>query len=168
MRALLCGSRFAPGLCGGHGPLAPASRSCIAATKAAANQRAANPPAQRGVPYMTCQEVRDFLCDGLQTEGETSRSLALAQHLTACTECSRLWATREELRTGLATVRESAPALPASLDRAVLANFRQCAARSLVSVKRPARAWPVFRWTAAAALLVLAFGIKGFFSAREH
>ena len=109
---------------------------------------------------MNCQVVRACFEDPLRPDFDQRAAAAeVAEHLLSCVECSRFVEGQRRLGDGLRLARESAPAVPASLDAAVLANYRGHAGEQTQTVrpsfaKRP-RWLPVLLWSATAVALVL-------------
>ena len=105
---------------------------------------------------MTCTEARTFLQNNLQnnliTAGtpekhECEYPAGIAAHLQSCAQCRHFIADHAELQRLLNSVRNAAPQVSASLDAAVLANFRRNAER--ISVTNPVRSSRPFRVTSA-------------------
>lgn len=109
---------------------------------------------------MNCQVVRACFEDPLRPDFDQRAAAAeVAEHVMSCAECSRFVEAQRRLGDGLRMARESAPAVPASLDAAVLANYREHAGERTPTVrasfaKRP-RWLPVLLWSAAAVALLL-------------
>lgn len=105
---------------------------------------------------MTCQELNLRLDDFVRKALEQSDRDSVAEHLSSCAACRRLFEERAELETNLQFVRDGVAKPSEALDARVLANFRQ-----LMSVRTSASIWTFSRpailaWTgfAAAALLL--------------
>jgi hypothetical protein len=123
---------------------------------------------------MTCKELHDYW----ESEpGATvllgSDSSELAEHLGICPECNRFVEERKELAQLLQLVRDSAPALPASLDCAVLKDYRGYlfTRRYAVLSAKPTRIGlgGGLVWAAAVTLAsVVAFGGMILFIPRQH
>lgn len=103
---------------------------------------------------MTCQELRLYFEDPLRSDAEL---LVEAEHLVRCPDCSRFVEARRELGAGLRLTRDAIPPFPASLDKAVLSNYRDYIARSAAPTISPFRRRRValLCWAAAAAALIL-------------
>ena len=98
---------------------------------------------------MTCQELHSYFADPLRVAADLSANCAeVAEHIVACADCNPFVEAQRELGTSLRLARESAPRLSASLDAAVLANYRgHIAAReSSVTPARRRRPLAVLRW----------------------
>ena len=115
---------------------------------------------------MNCRELESSL-EYSAGNGEFPRLSAEAeQHLSTCVSCRGFVDTRKELFAGLRVLREKSPKVPASLDAAVLAVYRErMAVPTLVrtgSRWRIAALWPV---AAVAVALVIATTL---FVSRPH
>lgn len=114
---------------------------------------------------MTCQELRLYFEDPFHggTGGRLDAEHTVHEHQVHCTDCARFVEARRELEAGLRLVRQSVPALPASLDGVALTNYRRQIAECLVPadpiLRR--RRFALLSWSAAVAVvaLVLASGI---------
>jgi len=118
---------------------------------------------------MTCQELHSYFADPLRVDADLSANCAeVAEHIVACADCNPFVEAQRELGTSLRLARESAPRLSASLDAAVLANYRgHIAAReSSVTPARRRRPLAVLRWSTAVAAAMLLTAIV-FFSSRK-
>lgn len=73
---------------------------------------------------MTCKQLRAYRDDSWAAIDLQSDSAQFAEHLAICSECSRVVREQEELAKSLREMRDSAPTVPACVDRAVLAKFR--------------------------------------------
>ena len=111
---------------------------------------------------MTCQELRDyFQLDERDQTGATLDSTDLAEHIDRCHECCRLVEAQKELLTALDRMRGSAPPIPASLDSAVLTNYRKYVSGQLSCVgpvllgRR--RALATLGWAAVAFAVMVAY-----------
>jgi hypothetical protein len=81
---------------------------------------------------MTCQDLRDRVEGDVRATNHLSSELA--EHVGTCPECGRFIDDRKLLATHLDRVRAAVPAIPASLDTAVIANYRRhMAERAVVS-----------------------------------
>src|SRR5438552_14365021 len=111
----------------GHHPLAAESRPRPACTEAEAIEKAANRVVGRGhggMPHMTCQNLHNFFADDLRVETDLlPDSAELAEHIASCPPCNRFVEGQKELKKHLHLLRDSPP-IPASLDNAVVANYR--------------------------------------------
>lgn len=113
---------------------------------------------------MTCQEFRLYFADPFYPDGERRFE---AEHLVHCADCVRFVEVQNELGAGLRLIRESVPELAASLDDAVLADYRKQIAEHPVPAHAilRRRRFAVLCWSAAA-LVMLASGIL-FFHGRK-
>jgi hypothetical protein len=113
---------------------------------------------------MTCQELHNYFEGDLRIDTNRLSEVALAEHVAACLPCDRFVQEQKELEEHLHVVRDSAPAIPASLDNAVLANHRSF----VLEQSRLAKSTPLarrinpraaFGWAAAVAfVVVVAYG----------
>jgi hypothetical protein len=121
---------------------------------------------------MTCQEFRSYL-EYRQLAGAQIDSVA-AGHASNCEICAGIMEEQRELASSLHLVRESVPQLPASLNAAILANYRSYAAHKVHS-PRPARSrrrvslFAAFAWTAAVAagLIIAAAELRLFLPSED-
>lgn len=97
---------------------------------------------------MNCEDFRLRL-----SEGTPPADAAAVEHLETCSNCRTLAHAEEEVRRNLAAVRHTAPEVPASLDRTVLAAYRSRLAEKKNIRLRIAR--PLV-WSAVAASLIVA------------
>jgi len=109
---------------------------------------------------MTCEQVRlNFEGHLPDVEARTVRE-EVAEHVSICADCSRYVEEQTALALKLRVMRESAPAVPESLDAAVVARYRQYVGREQASSsQRSRRFFPVVAWAwsgAAAAVLAIA------------
>lgn len=100
---------------------------------------------------MTCHELRLYFDDPSRIDAKFGRE---AEHLAHCAECARFIEARHELEAGLRLVRESAPEPSATLEVAVLANYRRQTTGDPPLVRLKTRRFPGA--AAAAAVLALA------------
>lgn len=114
---------------------------------------------------MTCEQVRLNFEGHLREAEERSIRAEVAEHVSICTECSRYVEEQRALGRSLRMVRESAPALPESLDASVVARYRQYFGQRLGASAEPDRRFiPVATWAwGAAAAVVLAGAAFWFF-----
>ena len=74
---------------------------------------------------MNCREIHaDWENDPCAAVNLRPDSAELAEHIASCAECNDFIETRRELAKCLSAVRESAPAIPPSLDDSVVARYR--------------------------------------------
>ncbi len=74
---------------------------------------------------MTCQDLHNFFDGDLRVEADLlPDSAELAEHIASCPPCNRFVEGQKELKKHLHLLRDSAPPIPASLDNAVVANYR--------------------------------------------
>ena len=110
---------------------------------------------------MTCQEFLSYLENVVLLETTLlGNSAELSDHAGGCPDCNRFLEMQKELAVDLRLAHQSAPEVPASLDRAVLANYRQFVAARRASAKPAAarkRIGPVsvLAWAAAVAAAIL-------------
>ena len=108
---------------------------------------------------MNCHEIRSYFEASELGTGRRELAATVGQHLRTCSNCARDFQTQIELLGILNLVRDSAPATSASLDAAVLQNFRRRTAhistpKALASFRRPVA---TLLWRGAiAAVIVLA------------
>jgi hypothetical protein len=105
---------------------------------------------------MTCQELRLCFENPLRRDSDIESSQE-SEHLARCADCARFVAAQRELAAGLRCSREAVPVPPASLDAAILANYRKqianrpAAQRAILTRPR----FVTLGWSAAAAAVVL-------------
>ncbi len=124
---------------------------------------------------MTCDELRSCWESDLRVAVNLrSDSAELAEHVVSCPECNRFIEEQQEVAKYLHVVRDSAPAIPPSLDVAVVANYRSyvsersCSAAS-APVTRRINAPGALGWAAAVAFaVVVAYGGMLLFIPRQH
>jgi len=109
---------------------------------------------------MTCQEIHAYFGDPQQLAGGRPHDSAeIAEHTLSCTDCSRFVEAQRQLGTALRLTRQRVPQLSASVDVAVLANYRRRARKPRGSVASPPalrlRRFAILRWSAALATVVL-------------
>ncbi len=123
---------------------------------------------------MTCQELHNYFDGDLRVDTGRLSDLELAEHIATCFPCNRFVEEQRELEEHLRVVRDSAPPVPASLDDAVVANYRSfllersCLAKPTPLTRRicPRAA---LGWTAAVAFaVVVACGGMLLFIPRQH
>jgi hypothetical protein len=108
---------------------------------------------------MTCHELRLYFEDPLRMDAEFPRE---AEHLARCTECARFAEARRNLGDGLRLVRESAPKPSATLEAAVLVNYRRRVTGDPPLLWSRTRRYTVLCWAAAAAaVLALSAVLRG-------
>ncbi|HWY02546.1 MAG TPA: hypothetical protein VNX60_02665 [Candidatus Acidoferrum sp.] len=123
---------------------------------------------------MTCQELHNYFEGNLCVDTNRLLEVALAEHIAACLLCNRFVKEQKELEEHLRIARNSAPPIPASLDNAVLANYRSF----VFDQSRLAKSTPLARrinpraalgWAAAVAFaLVVAYGGALLVIPRQH
>jgi hypothetical protein len=110
---------------------------------------------------MTCQEIRWYFEDHLRDAEVRSDRGAVAEHVSTCADCAQYVADQRALGRSLRLVRETVPAVPESLDAAVVTRYRQHLAqrRDAPSAERGHRLLRTAAWAwgvAAAAVLTIA------------
>jgi len=120
---------------------------------------------------MTCQKLHSYFADPLCVDADLRANCAeVAEHIVGCADCSRFVDAQRELGTSLRLARMSAPQLSASLDAAVLANYREHIATLDSSVNSTPvhrrRPFAALRWSTAVAAALLVTAIA-FFSSRR-
>lgn len=111
---------------------------------------------------MTCQQIHSHFENPLLVEAVAFNGPAeVSEHVDTCGECNCFVETQKELAVNLRLAHQSAPPFPPSLDRAVLANYRQYLADRNGARSAPVRKrlWPIsiLAWAAAlAAAIVIA------------
>jgi hypothetical protein len=88
---------------------------------------------------MNCQQVHCSFASPLLL-GRTIPGPELSEHLADCPECKQLLETQKELAVNLRLASQSAPEVPASLDRAVLGQYREFMAQRHASSRTVIRA----------------------------
>lgn len=73
---------------------------------------------------MNCRKLQSYLEDCPLTSDQAGCA-EVTEHIAGCANCRRLMETRAEMNGRLHLLRESAPPFPASLDAAILANYRR-------------------------------------------
>lgn len=124
---------------------------------------------------MTCKELHNYW------EGDVrgainlrSDSAELAEHVAACPECNRFIEEQRELAKYLHVLRDSAPAIPASLDLAAVANYRsyvseRSGSAASAPVTRRINGRGALGWAAAVAFaVVVAYGGTLLFIPRQR
>lgn len=110
---------------------------------------------------MTCREFHSYFENPLLLETTVlDTSAELSEHVGDCPECNLFIEMQKELAVNLRLASQSAPQVPASLDRAVLANYRQYVAERRVltrstSLRNRIRPVSVLAWAAALAAAIL-------------
>jgi hypothetical protein len=124
---------------------------------------------------MTCGEIHAYLgTDPYATINLAHDSAELSEHISKCPECNRFIEEQNELAKRLHFVRTCVPAIPASLDVAVLARYRtfiSARSRSAASVSLASRIrlHGAFRRAAAVALVaVVAYGALSLFNTGQR
>jgi hypothetical protein len=111
---------------------------------------------------MTCKEVRSYLESMAGADWNPSSGSAFAEHARVCPECRGCLEEQQLLAKHLALVRASAPEVPASLDAAVISNYRHHMAESAASPYRARWRFSVataLPWAAALAVVaIVAYG----------
>ena len=72
---------------------------------------------------MTCQELHNYFEGRLRVD-TNHLSVEPAEHIATCLACERFVEEQNEREEHLRAVRDSAPSVPASLDNAVVADYR--------------------------------------------
>jgi hypothetical protein len=84
---------------------------------------------------MICRELRSYFENPLLVEiSPSSGASEVSQHVSACPECNAFMEAQKELAVSLRLAHQSVPELPASLDRAVLANYRHYVAQRQAAI----------------------------------
>jgi hypothetical protein len=109
---------------------------------------------------MTCQELHNYFDSHLRVDIDCLSDAERAEHIATCLPCNRFVEEQRELEELLRVVRHSAAPVPASLDNAVVANYRSFAVeRSCLAKSTPLtrRIYPraALSWTAAVAFAVV-------------
>ncbi|MGB9228528.1 MAG: hypothetical protein WCC24_02235 [Terracidiphilus sp.] len=115
---------------------------------------------------MTCEELHVYFEELPHLEAEFP---VATEHLVHCAECAQFVEAQRGLGADLRLMRKSVPRLPASLDAAVLADYR----RQVTAGELPARSSThgrrghlILSWSAAAAAIMLVAALL-FFSERK-
>jgi hypothetical protein len=123
---------------------------------------------------MTCKEIRThFQGDCFAEVNPVCESAAFSQHIAMCGACNRFVEEQKELAKCLLLLRKGAPAMPASLDASVLAQYHTYVSerpRSVAAVLPAGRTGVLgaFRWAAAIAFAVIAAGVLLLFVSGQH
>jgi hypothetical protein len=118
---------------------------------------------------MTCEDFQNYLDHEPSVETEE-----VAEHIVACPGCNRLVAGQRELTKLLHLVRDSAPPIPGSLDKAVISKYQSFVSEHSCLVKAaPAEqrigSRGALGWAAALAFaVVVAYGGIVLLSPRQH
>ena len=110
---------------------------------------------------MICREVRSYFENPFLVKISASGGASdLWQHVTACPDCSCFIEAQRELAISLRLAHQSVPEFPASLDQAVLANYRHYiaqrkAATRWAGLRNRFRPVSVLAWATALAASVL-------------
>jgi hypothetical protein len=94
---------------------------------------------------MTCKELHaHFEKHPITDHSGDPGDVSLAEHVSTCAGCNRFVESLRDVASGLGLFRESAPGVPASLDAAVLARFRDHRgslqnSKASFWIRRPAR-----------------------------
>jgi hypothetical protein len=110
---------------------------------------------------MICREIRSYFENPFLVEiraGEDANEVS--QHVSECPDCNRFLEGQKELAIELRLAHRSVPEFPASLDRAVLANYRHYIAQrkttsGWASLRNRLRPASVLVWATALAASVL-------------
>ena len=109
---------------------------------------------------MTCEEIRCCLEGHLRDTESLSDRAAVAEHISACVDCSRFLEEQRALASSLRALRESAGAVPESLDSAVLSRYRQFTMSRNGDIRMGrtdlTRFRPAWVWSAVAAAILMA------------
>ena len=85
---------------------------------------------------MTCKEFSAHFKNDFCAAGRfLTEPSELSEHLASCPECNRSVLEQKELARSLHALRDSAPPVSSSLDRAVLVNYRRYMAERLHSAR---------------------------------
>lgn len=121
---------------------------------------------------MTCKEFHNGWERGVSPSADgLPESTEMAEHARACPECSGFLRDEHVLAKHLALVRVGVPEVPASLDSAVVGNYRRYLAERPIAIDR--RGWSAslenaLPWAAALAFAaVVAYGAIVFFMPRS-
>jgi hypothetical protein len=124
---------------------------------------------------MTCRELRKYLEREREIGSRNFRGASeIEEHVSLCKPCHSYVQEHEQTRENLRFVRDAAPAVPASLDRVVLTNYRELVrelARTRERSRKGARplVFGALAWTAAAALaLIVSYGEIALFLRGDH
>jgi hypothetical protein len=108
---------------------------------------------------MNCRELQSYF-EAHGITGLASDRLEVTEHMAGCANCRQFVQTRNETLAQVRLLGETAPPIPASLDAAVLANYRrQIEARTAVEaspVRRLGFAYWRWRVAVAAGLVIVA------------
>lgn len=112
---------------------------------------------------MTCKEVHNYWESEVHARvGLWPDRGELAEHVASCPECNRFIQEQREVVKCLQVVRGSAPAIPASLDRAVIANYRgyvsEHSSLEGTSIISGTNLRTVLAWVAVAFAIIIAYG----------
>jgi hypothetical protein len=125
--------------------------------------------------HMTCQELHSHFENDLRVDiSLPSASAEALEHIGQCPECNRFVEAQHDLATQLRLVRDSAPAMPASLDATVVANYqgymseRSCLAGSVPVTRRIGPRTALGSAAAVAFAVILAYGGIVLFFVREQ
>ena len=100
---------------------------------------------------MTCSDSRSVLHAYLDGELDAPQTAEFKRHLEGCVACSRALEAQEALRSSMQRAKLQEP-LPAGLEKKIRSQLRESPAPF------HAKKFPVLRWLAAAAVLVLVAG----------
>jgi hypothetical protein len=73
---------------------------------------------------MTCQEVHKYFRVVLQVNSDLLPDIELSEHISRCPSCHHFFEEQEQLSHDLHLLRDSVPAIPASVDVTVVSNYR--------------------------------------------
>lgn len=116
---------------------------------------------------MTCEEVRRYFEDHPRDAEVRANRGTVAEHVSTCNDCNRHVEEQRALGRSLRMVRESAPAVPVSLDAAVIARYTQYLAerKEVPFAQRDRRPLAAAAWTwSAVAAAVVAMTAFWFFA----
>jgi hypothetical protein len=124
---------------------------------------------------MTCAELHALFESDLRAVIDLAHKDAeCSEHIAKCPDCGQFMEEQKDLAKCLLVMRDTAPAVPASLDASVLARYRVDRiehSRSVAAIPsaRPISRQRAFRWTAAATFAaVIALGAIVLFIPRRH
>lgn len=123
---------------------------------------------------MNCQELHNHFETDRRVEADGLSELELAEHIAVCLRCNGFIEEQKELQEHLRMVRDSAPPVPPSVDKAVVVNYRSfvfehlCLAKSIPRA-RPTHPRTALRWAAAVAFaMVVAYAGMLLFIPGQH
>jgi hypothetical protein len=109
---------------------------------------------------MNCRDLQSYFEERSLVDDAGGDCAEVAEHLSICANCRLTVETQKETASRLRLLRDSAPAIPLSLDAAILAKYRQqiSARRAFKTPSRQGIGLANWRWATGlvAALLVFA------------